>query len=65
MYESFLSLIGHLANWDTHHETEITKVAEKAELGWRGLNLVATATTNPSTFYLVSMNMVGLGSWRG
>ncbi len=29
------------------------------------LKFVVTATTNPSTFYLVSMNGVGLGNWRG
>jgi hypothetical protein len=34
----------HLANWDTHYETEITKIAEKAELWWRGLKFVLTVS---------------------
>ena len=30
----------HLADWDAHYETEITKVAEIGELRWRGLNFI-------------------------
>jgi uncharacterized protein YbjT (DUF2867 family) len=65
MYESFLSLIKHLTNWDTHYAADITGLRRKA--GYGGAALRADAAESAVCGYLALIALAGLvlnAIWR-